>query len=171
MLEEWTPIEEFPDYSVSNMGNVFNHVKDYMMKYSYVQYNIPTVGLYLSGRQYRRSVPMLVAHAWLPRPPRKDFTTPIHLDGDRSNCQAVNLMWRPRWFAIDFHKERRQTSFPDWNTKKAKIEILDTGEVFSHPSEIAEKYGVLETHVHDSILNGTAVFPQWYKFRYFRNNI
>lgn len=163
LQEEWLEIEEFPGYYISNYGKVRSDISDRTLKWSPIQYGIPTVGLMKDGRQHRRSVPLLVARTFIPQP-AEHYDTPIHLDGDRSNPRVDNLMWRPRWFAVCFHKERIKDPYPRWNRD---IQIIDTGEVFENPRQIAEKYGVLETDVHKSIMNGTSVFPQGYKFQFY----
>lgn len=163
MLEEWLQIEDFPDYYISNYGRVKSEISNRNLMWSPIQYGIPTVGLMRDGKQWRRSVPVLVAKTFLPPPLREDFDTPIHLDGDRSNPRADNLMWRPRWFAVNFHKQRTTSPYPNWNRD---IQLVETGEVFDNPSQIAEKYGLLEDAIHKAILNGTEVFPQGYTFRF-----
>lgn len=166
MMEEWSLIPEFPGYSVSNLGYVQNNHTGRTMARSLVQYGMPTVAMMYEGKQYRRSIATLVARAFLDPPPRSDFNTPIHLDGDRKNCQADNLMWRPRWFAICFHMEHANPPFPDW---RADIRLVETGEPFEHISEPAHKYGLLQRDIHQSIVNGVAVFPYGFNFTLIEN--
>jgi hypothetical protein len=163
MSELWDQIDEFPQYSVSTHGRVMNDLTNRLMIHTPVQYGIPTVGLTRDGRQHRRSVPLLVANAWLPYPQRDDFNTVIQLDGVRANCHVDNLMWRPRWFAIEFHKERIANPFPNWDRP---IKLMETGEEFDTPSDCATYYGLLEKEIFLAILNKTAVFPEWFHFRY-----
>ena len=162
MYEDWRNIQEFPEYNVSNFGNVLKETGR-LLKQRPQQYGVPSVWLIKDDRQHCRSVPLLVARAWLPLPEREDFVSPIQLDGDRSNCRVDNLMWRPRWFAICFHKERVKDPFPDW--KDRQIEVRETGEIFPHPREVSVTYGVLESEVYLATTNGNAVFPQWFHYR------
>lgn len=161
MQEEWLPIDEFPGYSVSNYGFVHSTNTERVLKNSPVQYNMPTVGMSIDGKQHRRSVAGLVARAFLPDPEADHFDTPIHLDGDRSNCRVDNLAWRPRWFAINYHIERRSSPLPPWSRD---IRLLDTGEVFSSPAEAAQKYGLLEVDINRSLVMGYDVFPHGFTF-------
>ena len=163
MMEEWAPIDGFPDYSISNYGYVQNNRTGRMMTRSPVQYGMLTVSMMYDGEQYRRSIATLVAQAFLPRPPRDDFNTPIHLDGDRKNCRVDNLEWRPRWFAINYHHERKQSPYPDW---ARDIRLNETGEVFGSMRDLAEKYGLLEREIHKGLVNGTEVFPQGFTFTF-----
>jgi len=161
MLEEWLPLEEFPDYAVSNYGYVMNLNTGKTLSRSPVQYGMLTVALMHDGQQYRRSIATLVATHFIEAPPREDFNTPIHLDGDRANCRADNLAWRPRWFAVNYHMERRHPQFTDW---KADFRLNETWEVFDNLSVPAMKYGLLEREIHKSIVEGKQTFPQGFTF-------
>lgn len=165
MDEEWVQIPEFPDYLISNYGQVTKLDGQRMTK-TPVQYNVATVGLRLPGdpKTHRRSVSRLVAEAFLPDPPREDFNTPIHLDGDRSNTRADNLMWRPLWFAVMYHKEAKNTRFPNW---RAPIKLVETGETFKDIHELKRTYGLLEMAIHNNLIDpGEYVFPTGHHFVY-----
>lgn len=155
LAEEWTDVPDFPEYSISNYGRVRSIRLDRLLAWSPIYYNIPTVGMMRDGVQMRRSVPVLVCRAFIPQP-APHFDTPIHLDGDRTNCRVDNLAWRPRWFAINYHKERQNVTYPEW-TKDFRL--LETGELFGHPSEAAMKYGELERQIHRSLYAGRETFP------------
>lgn len=163
MQEEWLPVENFPDYVVSNFGYVQNAMTGRFMSRSPVQHGTMTVAMMRNGRQYRRSVSGLVAQTFLELPPRDDFNTPTHLDGDRNNCRVDNLVWRPRWFAINFHIERRDNPFKGW-TRDIRLNV--TGEVFDTLSVPAEKYGLLEQEIHRSLVNGHLCFPHGFTFMF-----
>jgi hypothetical protein len=59
--------------------------------------------------------------------------------------------------------ERRKPPFPGWSRD---IRLVQTGEVFSCPGEAAVKYGLLERTIHESLVNGTFVFPNKFTFIY-----
>jgi hypothetical protein len=161
--EVWQEIEDFPGYAVSDQGRVLNEDTGNVLKCSPVRFGTPTVGLFRDGVQYRRSVSRLVAVAWLPVPDKEYFNTPTHLDGNRQNCCADNLAWRPRWFAIAYHQERNENRFNDWKTD---FILVETGEVFQHPRDCATKYGMLQKDIFMSLIRGNDVFPQWFTFRW-----
>lgn len=163
MLEEWTEIEDFPGYSVSTYGEVYNHKHERMLTVSLNSNGIPTVGMYRAGHQYRRSIPVLVATAWIVNDFPGWFDTPIHLNGDRLNCRADNLIWRPRWFAIRYHKEILIPQFPVWPI--GPFMLLQTNEVFHNPREAALQYGLREMDIFLAMLNDHDVFPGNFTFR------
>ena len=165
MRELWRPIHGFESYEVSTYGNVRSEYRAGFLTQQVNNRGVYVVALTRDGIQHQRSVPLLVANHWIPRPERSDFITPIHLDGSRKNCCAYNLAWRPRWFAIKYHQERNANLYPDW---RRPIELLETAELFPRPRECAIKYGLLETDIHRSIMERSFVFPHWFHFRWAR---
>jgi hypothetical protein len=165
MMEEWAPVDEFPNYAVSSYGTVIRERSERPLTRSLVQNGMPTVGMMFEGRQFRRSVSGLVARAFLRPPLRDDFDTPINLDGDVLNCRADNLEWRPRWFAVRF---RRQMQDRYYDSGNRDIRLLETGEVFGSIKEAAARYGILPSDIFKSMhqSSGWPTFPYRYEFRY-----
>jgi hypothetical protein len=112
------------------------------------------------GVQKHRSVPLLVAKAFLPEPPGP-FDTPINLDGDRHNNHVENLAWRPRWFAIKYNQ---QFKYPYPSSIMSPLQDLKTGEVSENSFECAKRYGLLEHDLVLSILTRTYVWPTYQEF-------
>lgn len=160
MSEHWQVIEMFPEYSVSNFGNVRSNKSGRIMSTSPNQFGVVQVGLMRDGVQYHRSVPLLVAKAFLPIKPIP-FDTPINLDGDRFNNHVDNLVWRPRWFAVKYN---RQFRYPYHNRIDSPIVDKKTGEVSDSSIDCAIRYGLLEEEIVISILNRTYVWPTYQEF-------
>lgn len=164
MNEEWTAIVDFPGYIISNMGRVDNEKHGRPMTRSPIRGGILTVGLYREGRQYRRSVAVLVANHFLDAPERSDFNTILHVDGNKSNCEATNLMWRPRWFVQKYYNELGY--WPEGLSWSHSVVLEETGELFTSTLEPSMKYGILQGQVHSSPINETVVYPYGFRFRY-----
>jgi hypothetical protein len=159
-MEQWQPIENFPGYSVSNYGRVRTDKSGRILALNENQFGLLQVGMMRDGEQKHRSVPLLVAKAFLPQP-SGPFDTPINLDGDRHNNHVDNLTWRPRWFAIKYNQQFRQPyEFPI----VAPIVDLKTNEVSENSFECAKRYGLLEQDLVLSILNRTYVWPTYQEF-------
>lgn len=142
-------IPEFPGYFVNTRGHVLND-KEVVLTISPNQRGIATVGLMLDGVQYRRSVAVLVATAFVDCPYEfldKD-PTPIHLDGNRLNCSAGNLMWRSLAVAMAYHKDISQGISNEWTDP---ILLVETEEVFTTPRDAAMTYGIPEMDIYRSI--------------------
>lgn len=162
-MDEWRTIEEFPMYSVSNRGLVFNEKAKRIMGQSINQTGVVLVGLSKEGRQHKRSVALLVANAFLKKPASERFNTVIHLDGNHGHNFEWNLRWRPRPFAVAYH---RQFKAPYSHRINKPIREVETGVVFANSFDAAIQYGLLERAVVISALDeeGTTVFPTGQQF-------
>lgn len=126
----------------------------------YNQYGVPYVGLMRNWQQCSRSLPRLVALAFLSSP-SEIFDTPIQLDGDPANCRVDNLMWRPRWYAVHY---KRQFEERYENPIDVPVRAIGYDERFSNSLEAACRYGLLEREVVLSILNRTPAWPTYQNF-------
>lgn len=63
-MENWKTIEEFPNYEVSDQGNVRNRKSQKKLKFKNDQ-GYSAVGLYLNKKQYTKKVHRLVAEAFI----------------------------------------------------------------------------------------------------------
>lgn len=163
MDEIWKVIRDFPEYEVSSHGHIRSRRSSGnsgILALSKTQYGLVQVGLMREGVQYHRSVPLLVAKAFLPVK-KEPFNTPINLDGNRNNNRVDNLVWRPRWFAIRYNQQFR---YPYPNPIKAPIMDIKTREISRDSFYCATRYGLLESDLVVSILNHTYVWPTYQEF-------
>jgi hypothetical protein len=115
MEEEWKPVDLFPNYQVSNLGNVKNvktglPVKPYLTGrgYYYVRFYKRKGGA--NGTDFLIS--RLVASMWLENPDdRKEIN---HRDGDKANNAVSNLEWSNRKENLDHARKTRlvKNNFP-----------------------------------------------------------
>lgn len=159
--EKWMEIEEFPIYAVSNHGRVMNKNTDLIKTPTPNQQGIPSVLLVRDRQQFRRSVPLLVAQHFVPNR-RPNFTTPINLDGDRFNNYWRNLEWRPQWFAMGYHHQFKAPVPFGFN---ARVECVESKQVFENITDCAKEYGLLMKDIIYSTQSQTPVFPTWQTFR------
>lgn len=161
MLTEWQQIRSFPGYSVSDTGHVRNDDNGRIMAKLINQSGVVNVGLTKNKVQYKRSVALLVADAFLVPPRHQTFTTPINLNGDRTDNTVENLLWRPRWFATKyFHQFRSGPVSP-----VLAVEELNTHEQFESSWIAATSYGLLDVDVRVSTISLTEVWPTYQRFR------
>lgn len=166
MQVEWRQIEEFPSYSVSDIGSVRNDETDRIMSPQLNQRGIVNVGLTRDRVQYKRSLVVLVAEHFIDKPRDNDgnilkaFDTPINLDGDRYNNHAWNILWRPRWFATQYNKQfRARPCF------SRPVEVIETGEIFETSIAAAKALGVLDREIAISVMTKNYVWPINQHFR------
>lgn len=161
MKERWKQIENFEDYEVSNLGRIRSSKFGWILALNENQSGLIQVGLMRDGEQKHRSVPLLVAKAFIPQP-SGPFDTPINLDGDRHNNCVDNLVWRPRWFAVKYNHQFRYLYDESIDVP---LEDLKTGEITIGSLATAKRYGLLEKDLILSILNNTYVWPTYQQFR------
>jgi hypothetical protein len=162
-MEEWARILDFPDYMVSSYGQVMNIKRDFLLERSQVQGGAVRVNLYHNGRQGTRSVKVLVAEAFVPRPesyesqmeraresglqvgewtfdhsPEQD--TPIQLDNHELNLRADNLAWRTRSFAWNYKRQFHELS--DVHTV-GPVQDVDSGTLYRDIYDAATANGLL----------------------------
>lgn len=157
----WIRISKFPGYSVNEEGLVRNDDTGRIMMLSQNQHGVVQVGLMRDRVQYKRGVALLVANAFLDRPRTPAFDTPINLNGDRTDNHVDNLTWRPRWFAITYHRQ----FFDEPCGFREPIIDIKTKEVFPTSWEAAIKYGLLDKEILIATLNRTYVWPTYQEFR------
>lgn len=159
-METWLEIFEFPGYSVSSWGRVRNERTGRVLTLLRNQNGVTHVGMNRNGLQHKRGVAKLVAKRFLRHTTLDDFDTPIHLNGDRSDNQASNLAWRPKWFADTYTRQ--------WNFYGARIDQpirdIDSGESYVDSTDAAKTHGLLERDIVQSILTGVKVFPTLQRF-------
>lgn len=157
----WTPIPDFDRYSVSDEGEVRNDETNRILANTSNQQGIFIVGMMGDDdKQYKRSVAVLVANAYLDPPASDMFDTPIHINGEREDCSADNLAWRPRWFAIKYHKQFHD----DHQGFTVPIRDLKSGVVYPNSWEAALDNGLLEQEIVNATLRRTYVWPTYQEF-------
>lgn len=165
-VEVWSEISEFPEYRISNMGNVLNSNGD-PIKPTCKPEGLLMVGLmaYDAGRdkrvQYKRSLPLLVARAFLPPPVKDSHDTPIILNGDRNDNRAANMAWRPRWFAREYMAQFKDNHI----TYPHPIENVETFEVYESSMAASIANGLIDRSLILSMHVNTYVFPTNQIFR------
>lgn len=159
-MSDWLPVEGFPGYSITHDGKVRRDKNLRVLVPRYNQYGVPYVGLMQGWEQCNRSLPRLVACAFLP-PPTEIFNTPIQLDGNPRNCRADNLMWRPRWYAVKYKQQFQERYF---DCIDEPVHAVDERERFHNSFEAACRYGLLEREVVLSIRNRTPAWPTYQTF-------
>lgn len=159
-LGEWIAVEGFPGYSVNPLGQIKKDSTGRLLHTRINQYGVPYVGLMREWRQCIRSLPRLVATAFVEQP-NEIFDTPINLDGDRSNCHVDNLQWRPRWYAVLYNNQFRERY---QNPISAPVREVKSGKTFADSFEAGCYFGVLEREVVLSILNHTLAWPTYQQF-------
>lgn len=162
MQAEWREILEFPNYSVSDTGLVRNEDTGNYMTLHVNQRGIVNVSFNRRGEQHKRSVSVLVATAFVKTARSLTFDTPINLDGDRSNNNASNLLWRPRWYATEYFRQfktRIRSGIDE------PVEELKSKDVFDSSWDAAVTLGLLDSEIVNSVVHMTYTRATFHRFR------
>ena len=155
MEEIWVKIEGFPEYQVSNYGQVLKSSTGRIVSESRTGSGVVKVNLMIGSKQYTRSVKVLVAQAFVSG--QDDiFDTAIHLDDEPRNNRADNLAWRPRWFAWKYAAQFRDPALRTW---KGRIRDIATGVVYESYIVAAKENGILVKDILNSIVMKKEVWP------------
>lgn len=158
----WETLEEFPDYAVSDQGEIVNIKTKVSRKISINQHGIAKISLYQdSNRLITRSLAILVADVFV-QGKTDFFNTPMHLDGDRLNCRADNLMWRPRWFVVRYH---RQFDSEEFHASDVHIEEINSGMEFYSVKQACMDLGLYYNDVYRSYIHGEPIALTGEEFR------
>lgn len=135
--EVWKDIDGFPNYQVSNLGNIKNRKTNRLLKPK-----IGRDGRYLSvylcnnGKENTRRVHRLVAEAFLGKHPGLMVN---HMDGDKLNNRSDNLEWCTAK-ENNLHAIKTGLNHPGSYQKKP-VRVIETGEVFNGVVECANATG------------------------------
>jgi hypothetical protein len=153
MLEEWVTILEFPAYKISNYGNIVNQLTHRPIALSVSNRGILKVSLHNNVGRFTRSVAILVSRVFVTGY-NDIFNTLIHLDGNHQNCEASNLMWRPRWFAYQYHRQFT-------HHKEDCIELLGRAGPVIEPHRNLMYRDILEVAVVNGLLIRELTYKTW----------
>lgn len=166
MIEEiWRHISEFPQYSISNYGRVFDNFRSQHMATSQTNHGHVKIGLWGTKQnkdgevepfRYTRSVALLVAQAFIELPDRYADHV-IILDGNLQNVTAWNLAWRPAWFAWKYsHQLRTQQPLAFQNLR---VQNVTRGFLYRSIIEAGMTEGLLFEDVWRSTYSDARIYP------------
>jgi hypothetical protein len=156
------PIPGFENYFVNTDGWVVNVNTGRLMALSPNLNGELMVGLMREGKQYKRSVKVLVAEAFVDG--KTDlFNTPIQLNHVRDDLRADNLCWRPRWFAWKYYRQFEEMS--DYYFGSGVREI-NSGLEYENILHAAVTHGLLCADILFSIYDGPAAWPTSSRFQW-----
>lgn len=93
-MEIWKNIDDYPDYQVSNLGNVKNIKTGKLLKGSVNYLGYPYVYLRKGGKPKIKTIHRLVAEHFIPNPENKPEID--HINTDRTDYRIENLKWVTR---------------------------------------------------------------------------
>ena len=145
-MEKWLSIEEFPNYEISDFGNVRNRRTGRILqpRKNPKGYNI--VSLYDNGLQHTKKIHRLVAKAFCEG--FDEDREVNHIDGNKNNNSKTNLEWCTGSENINHAYETGLKRPP----RMKKVKILETGEIFESMSECARSINGTVSGIYDCLI-------------------
>lgn len=130
MIQEWKVIKDFPNYEVSNLGQVRNIKTGRTLK-PYVNlgggkgyYKVRLTSAPYQTKQF--FVHRLVAEAFIPKE-KEEYTDVNHIDEDRLNNNVDNLQWCTRSYNTSYGTAQARHSATYKKNKDKDIVKYDLG--------------------------------------------
>jgi hypothetical protein len=169
-VEQWKDIPEFPDYMVSDRGQVYSRRAENLLKMNKTLQGGLKVTLSVDGERYTRSVRVLVAQAFVD-PPLGGLEfhasavpdTVIILNGDQDNVCAYNLAWRPRWYANQYARQLKVEVHP-LHYLNRPVQNAQTGQLYANVIEAGQREGLLYSDIYRSTRDGIEIWPGFTRF-------
>lgn len=154
MEEEWRIIEEFPRYSVSNLGRVKNNETDYILVGGHDRDGYNQVTLCFNGKQYNRRVCRLVAIAFIPNPNHYQYVN--HIDENKGNDNVNNLEWCTAHY-------NNMYGHHTYNISK-RIRCIETGQEFQSTREAERQLKFSHANIGRAAINGTISYGYHWEY-------
>lgn len=139
MIEErWEVLSDFPDYMISDKGNVLSLLSGRVLKQSSRRYK--EVCLCKDGKKSTKLVHRLVAKTFIPNPLNKREVN--HIDFDKQNNSASNLEWTTHTENRAHSEERRRGSVCKLSEESVLLIREHLEEATLNQREIAEIFGI-----------------------------
>lgn len=167
MVEEWKKVDNYPMYSVSNLGRVRNDNTGYILKPFATGYkNNSYYAVDLKKRTIR--VHRLVAIAFLPNPENKPEVN--HKDGNHFNNEVSNLEW-VTGSENCLHAYRvlnKKKLIGSDNKGSKKVIRLEDGKIFESLNDAVTEMGAATHSRLSECLNGKRKTFAGYHWQYYK---
>lgn len=147
MQEFWKDIDGFPDYQVSNLGNVkslerkvkkwngYRTVNERILKAKIDRGGYQMVGLCSYGKHKNMLVHRLVACAFLPNP--DNLPQVNHIDENKLNNNVSNLEWCTREYNNNYGSRTQRAA----KANSKSVKCLETGIVYPSAKDVERQLG------------------------------
>jgi hypothetical protein len=160
---QWKPIPNFPDYEISEYGDVRRLTSAATRKIGHVvkgslEQGYKKVKLSVGGKKIVVPVHRLVCHAFVSTPPFEKAVC-RHLNDDRSNNHYTNLSWGSHW---DNHQDRKRNgkSFEGDRNGRSKLTwnvIFGMRKIYAETNmtvaELSRKFNVSYSQTSEIVKN------------------
>lgn len=140
----WVVLPDHQGHEVNAEGQIRNVKSGKLLDTSVNQHGIWYASIKnTTTRSYEnKSVAKLVASAFCEGQSPSNNTV-LHLDGDRNNRRASNLMWSTRWHAMAYHDEINRAD----HDLRRRVQLFESGRIFRNVVDAAKQTGCLPSQI------------------------
>lgn len=161
MKEQWKDIENYPNYQVSNLGNIRNRLTGKFKKPSMSKDGYLVVHLWKKDKMKTFKIHRLVATTFIPNSENK--RTVNHINGCKTDNYVSNLEWNTDsenvkhafQTGLNFHSDKS-------GNLKQKVRCIETGQVFESQLSASEYFGCNHGSIQQSIHKGYRVLKKYH---------
>lgn len=137
MVQEWRVIEEFPTYSVSNLGQIRNDQRNNILTGGHDKDGYRQVTICYRNKQYSRRICRLVGKAFLPNP--NNYPCINHIDENKENDKVTNL----EWCTYKYNNNYGQKG----SVNGRRVKCVETGKIYKSTREAERQTGIYHSYV------------------------
>ena len=170
---EWRVIKDFPNYSVSEFGDIRNNETSKILAWRSSKKGYVQVVLCWHGEHKYKYVHRLVAEAFIPNSLNKPEVN--HIDGNKKNNSVNNLEWvtssenKNHLYNVldstDLRKRLGMSRKGEKNSGSRKVVRIEDGKVYSCITDAARDIGVHRMCVSD-VCRGVQKTTKGYHYKY-----
>ena len=141
----WKTIDEFPNYLISNQGDVKNKRTEYIKKPGVEKRGYVVFSMEKEGKLYLRTQHIMLARTFIPNPLNKPYVN--HKDGNKQNNSIDNLEWVT---ARENFLHARRTGLHKSDGDKRTAQYTLDGKlvaIYKSASEAARRLGIRRANI------------------------
>jgi hypothetical protein len=149
--ENWKKVEEFDNYSVSDLGNLRNDTTGRIFNGTVDAIGYKHVRLSKDGKYYLRKVHRLVATAFIPNPQNKPLVD--HFNEEKKDNRACNLRWVTYKENLDAYLDRRDRKYGKNPVQRRVAQYDINGDliaVYKNCRDASNKTGISYPGIYDA---------------------
>ena len=145
-MEEFKEIQDFPNYQISNYGNVFSKNRNKILSPCDDSHGYLMVHLWKNNRQYVKKIHRLVAETFLENP--NNFQDVNHKDENKKNNNISNLEWISRKDNLNYGTRNQRANAtrkkPVYQIDKDTLDIINK---FDSAKDASKQTGINSSNI------------------------